>query len=190
CGASLQHLPHPQRHTAPAGWSLCCFQRLLQEQKEHHSRRRDSVCSCRAQQHYRSDRVHLSSTERHLPQERRGQEVALLLRLVLLLWRLVLHPGRDGGRPRRQHLHREEQRAALPLSHRPLQEHHARHASTAQLPLQAALPLQLALHRPAALAGELAHRRLQDLQPAALRPSLSPWPPCPTRTTTAAVEAE
>ena len=129
---------------------------------------RSLVYFFRAQQHHRSDRVHLCSTERHLPQERRGQEVALLLRLVLLLWRPVLHPGRDGGRPRRQHLHREEQGAALPLSHRPLQEHHARHAATAQLPIQTALSLQLTLHRPAALAGDLTHRRLQDLQPAAL----------------------
>uniref|UniRef100_A0AAQ4P2F5 Calcium channel, voltage-dependent, gamma subunit 8a n=1 Tax=Gasterosteus aculeatus aculeatus TaxID=481459 RepID=A0AAQ4P2F5_GASAC len=69
-------------------------------------------------------------------------------------------------------LHREEQGAALPLPRRPLQEHHARRAAAAQLPLPPALPLQLALHRPAALAGKLAHRHVQDLQPAAVGPAL------------------
>lgn len=43
CGASLQHLPHPQRHPAAAGRSLRGLQRLLQEQEEHHPGRRDPV---------------------------------------------------------------------------------------------------------------------------------------------------
>lgn len=90
--------------------------------------------------------------------------MALFLRLVILLWRSVLHPGRDGRRARCQYLHREEQGAPLPLSHWPLQEHNARHASSAQLPFQTALALQLTLHWSAAFAGDLARWSFQDLQ--------------------------
>lgn len=55
CGASLQHLPHPQRHPAAAGRSLRGLQRLLQEQEEHHPGRRDPLCGCRWDQNVQNN---------------------------------------------------------------------------------------------------------------------------------------
>lgn len=94
--------------------------------------------------------------------------MAVLLRLVLLFWWPVLYHGRDGRRAGRQHLHWEEQGAALPLAHRHFQEHHTRHAPLAQLPLPTQIPLLVPFHRPLPLPRPLAcrRRRGQELWPA------------------------
>lgn len=93
--------------------------------------------------------------------------MAVFLRVVFLLRRSVLHHGGDGGGAGCQHLHREEQGAPLPLPHRHLQEHHARHAPPAQLPLPPSLPLLLALDRPVPLPRPFTRRRWgEELWPA------------------------
>ncbi len=96
--------------------------------------------------------------------------MAVLLRLVLLLRRPFLHHGRDGGSAGRQHLHWEEQGAALPLTHRHFQEHHTRYAPPAQLPLPPPLPLLITLHGPLPLPRPLTCRGRwgQELRPASL----------------------
>ena len=47
CGASLQHLPHPQCHPAFHGRPVYSCQWVLQVTPQHHSQRRDLLCVCR-----------------------------------------------------------------------------------------------------------------------------------------------
>lgn len=82
--------------------------------------------------------------------------MAVLLWLVLLLWRPFLHYGWNGGGAGCQHLHREEQGAPLPFSHRHFQKYHARHAPPAQLPLPPPLSLLIPFDRPFPLPRPLA----------------------------------
>ncbi|KAM9785191.1 voltage-dependent calcium channel gamma-3 subunit isoform 2-T2 [Syngnathus typhle] len=67
------------------------------------------------QQHHRNHCLYFGQLRRSGP--KRQQEI-LLLRLVLLLWRSVLHHGRNGGRAGRAHVHREAPQAASQIPHR------------------------------------------------------------------------
>lgn len=51
CGASLQHLPHPQRHPALHGRPVYSCQWVLQVTPQHHPQRRDLLCVCRSVKH-------------------------------------------------------------------------------------------------------------------------------------------